>query len=316
MKKNKYLIIFARKFWFWYWKKLMNGFAPSDLYGNYKRPQGIKKDTRNSKFNPQNISNLYLLIGSTCPWCHRTLLMYRLKNLSQKINIIFLNPRYQDGEWIFKENFLGMKTLSEIYSKFKLNIKSRPTLPILIRFKNQKIEPISNESSEITRILNKIGNGIDTNRTIIIDESEGLLDFIHNSINDGVYKCGFARNQSAYEKASKNLYSSLNKVDELIKNNGGPWLLGQELSLADIYLFPTLVRWELIYSILFKCTQKDISEYKNIIKWRLNFFNLKEVRETCFEDEWLQDYYTAIFPLNPNQIVPLKNSLEKIIKHN
>ena len=314
MKKNRYLIIFARKFWFWYWIKLMNGFAPSDLYGNYKRPQGIKKENRNSTLNPQNTANIYLLIGSTCPWCHRTLLMYRLKNLSQTINIIFLNPRYKDGEWIFKEKFFGMKTLSEVYSKLMINIKSRPTLPILIRYENKKIEPISNESREIIRILNKIGD-INSNGIRIMHPNEELQDLIHYSINNGVYKCGFARNQSAYEKASRNLFSSLEKVDCLIKDNGGPWLLGQDLSLADIYLFPTLIRWELIYSVLFKCTQKDISEYENIIKWRLNFFYFNEVRDTCFEKEWMKDYYRALFPLNPNQIIPLKNSLEKIIQY-
>ena len=314
MKKNRYLIIFARKFWFWYWKKLMNGFAPSDLHGNYKRPQVIK-DKRNPKFNPQNISNLYLLIGSTCPWCHRTLLIYRLKNLSQKINIIFLNPRYQDGEWIFKEHFFGIKTLSEIYSQCKLNIKLRPTLPILIRYEERKIYPISNESSEIVRILNKIGD-YNSNKTIIIQSGEELQELIHYSINNGVYKCGFARNQIAYEKASRNLFSSLDKVDCLLKENGGPWLLGKNLSLADIYLFPTLIRWELVYSILFRCTQKDISEYENIIRWRLRFFYLKDVQDTCFEEEWMQDYYRALFPLNPNQIIPLKNSLEKVIQYN
>ena len=88
----------------------MNGFAPSDLYGNYKRPQNIKKDNKKSIVNSKNTKNLYLLIGSTCPWCHRALLIYKLKNLSKTINIIFLNPRYQDGEWIFKEHFFGMKT--------------------------------------------------------------------------------------------------------------------------------------------------------------------------------------------------------------
>ena len=292
----------------------MNGFAPSDLHGNYKRPQVIK-DKRNPKFNPQNISNLYLLIGSTCPWCHRTLLIYRLKNLSQKINIIFLNPRYQDGEWIFKEHFFGIKTLSEIYSQCKLNIKLRPTLPILIRYEERKIYPISNESSEIVRILNKIGD-YNSNKTIIIQSGEELQELIHYSINNGVYKCGFARNQIAYEKASRNLFSSLDKVDCLLKENGGPWLLGKNLSLADIYLFPTLIRWELVYSILFRCTQKDISEYENIIRWRLRFFYLKDVQDTCFEEEWMQDYYRALFPLNPNQIIPLKNSLEKVIQYN
>ena len=292
----------------------MNGFAPSDLYGNYTRPTGIKGN-KNLKFNPQNTSNLFLLIGSTCPWCHRTLLIHRLKNLSKEIHIIFLKPRYQDGEWIFKEHFFGMKTLTEIYSKSKLNVNSRPTLPILISYENKTIKPISNESREIIGILNKIGDD-NSNRKLVIHPSEGLQDLIHDSINNGVYKCGFARNQNAYEKASRNLFSSLDKVNNLLKENGGPWLHGQELSLADIYLFPTLIRWELIYTTLFKCTQKDISEYKNIVKWRLKFFYLNEVRETCFEKEWMQDYYRALFPLNPNQIIPLKNSLEKIIQYN
>ena len=315
MKKNKYLIIFARKFWFWYWLRLMNGFAPSDINGNYKRPRGAK-DSSKLKFYQKKTKTLYLLIGSTCPWCHRTLLIYKLKNLSERIRLIFLNPRFEDGEWTFKKDFFGMKTLSEIYSKSNLIINSRPTLPILIAFDEKKIKIISNESSSILRILNNIGDEFSTNKTKIIYGNKEILKLIHNSINDGVYKCGFARNQNAYEKASRNLFSSLDKINYLINDNGGPWLLGKELSFADIYLFPTLIRWELIYSILFKCTQKDISEYKNIIKWRLKFFNLKEVRETCFEEEWMQDYYTALFPLNPNQIVPLKNSLEKIIKHN
>jgi len=292
----------------------MNGFAPSDIEGNYERPKGIINNNK-LKFNPQKNEKLYLLIGSTCPWCHRVLLMYKLKNLSKTINLIYLKPRFQEGEWAFKKLFLEMKTLSELYSKSNLKINSRPTLPVLIRFKNEKTEIISNESSEIIKILNNIENVANTNEKKIICRNEKLLNLIHYSINDGVYKCGFARNQSAYEKASKNLFSSLGKVNSVLGDNGGPWLLGKEISFADIYLFPTLIRWEIIYRILFKCTQKDISEYQNIIRWRLNFFNIKEVRETCFEKEWMEDYYKALFPLNPNQIIPLQNSLEKIIQY-
>ena len=314
MKKNRYLIIFARRFWFWYWKKLMNGFAPADINGNYKRPKGIIENNV-IKFDPQKNAKFYLLIGSTCPWCHRVLLMHKLKNLSKTINLIYLKPRFQDGEWTFKQRFVGMKTLGELYTKTKLNIKSRPTLPLLVCVDNKKIETISNESSAIIKILNNIGEDHKTNDKRIIFSDEKLLKLIHNSINDGVYKCGFARNQSAYEKASKNLFSSLDKVNLILGENGGPWLHGEELSFADIYLFPTLIRWELIYSTLFKCTQKDISEYKNIISWRQNFFNLQEVRETCFEKEWMEDYYKALFPLNPSQIIPLQNSLEKIIQN-
>ncbi len=314
MKKNRYLIIIARRFWFWYWKKLMNGFAPSDIEGNYERPVGIKNNLK-LKLNQQKTATLYLLVGNTCPWCHRVLITYKLKNLSKHINIIFLKPRFTDGEWTFKKHFFGMKTLSEVYSKSNQDLKSRPTLPMLIKFENEKIETISNESSSIIRILNNIEDYNNTNTTRIICPNEKLLDFINTSINDGVYKCGFARTQSAYEKASRNLFSGLDKIDDLLGENGGPWLTGREISLADIYLFPTLIRWELVYSILFKCTQKNISEYENIVMWRLKFFNFKDVRDTCFEKDWMQEYYKALFPLNPNQIVPLKKSLEQIIQY-
>ena len=85
------------------------------------------------------------------------------------------------------------------------------------------------------------------------------------------------------------------------------------MSYADIYLFPTVIRWELIYRNLFKCTEKEISDFENIIKWRLKFFTLPSVSETCFDSEWKKDYYRALFPLNPNQIIPVLPSLEEII---
>ena len=85
------------------------------------------------------------------------------------------------------------------------------------------------------------------------------------------------------------------------------------MSYADIYLFPTVIRWELIYRNLFKCTEKEISDFKNIMKWRLKFFTLSCVSQTCFDSEWKKDYYKALFPLNPNQIIPVLPSLEEII---
>ena len=90
-------------------------------------------------------------------------------------------------------------------------------------------------------------------------------------------------------------------------------ICGEDLTYADIYLFPTIIRWELIYRNLFKCTEKEISDFKNIIKWRLKFFTLPSVSETCFDSEWKKDYYKALFPLNPNQIIPVLPSLEEIM---
>ena len=86
--QNKYLIKASRKFWFWYWTQLMNGFAPSDIQGNYKRPKGITID---SEYDINNESGqIYLLVGNSCPWCHRTLLIHKIKHLSKKVKVIFV----------------------------------------------------------------------------------------------------------------------------------------------------------------------------------------------------------------------------------
>ena len=309
--KNKYLINLSKKLWFWFWGKLMNGFAPSDIHGNYKRPKGILIDKINSfeNYNEQ----FFLLVGNSCPWCHRTLLVYKLKKLSNQVKVIFLEADVNSGQWVFNKNFKGCKTLNQFYKKGSNHSSFRSTLPLLFDFKNDQINILSNESSQIVNLLGSI-KGESTQKKIKIKNcNQDLLNTIQNDINDGVYKCGFARNQRSYEKASKNLFKALSKIEKKLDKNIGNWICGEELSYADIYLFPTVIRWELIYSHLFKCTEKEICDFKNIIKWRLKFFKLSSVSETCFDSEWKQDYYKALFPLNPNQIIPILPSLEEIM---
>ena len=136
--KNKYLINFSKKFWFWFWKKLMDGFAPSDLHGNYKRPKGILIDKIRSleNFNEQ----LFLLVGNSCPWCHRTLLVYKLKNLSKRVKVIFLQADINSGQWVFNEKFEGCKSLNQFYKKASQQNIFRSTLPVLFNFKNDRIK--------------------------------------------------------------------------------------------------------------------------------------------------------------------------------
>ena len=310
--QNKYLINFSKKFWFWFWTKLMNGFAPSDLQGNYRRPSGILIN-KNHEFKGKN-ENTYLLVGNSCPWCHRTLLIYKLKNLSKKVKIIFLEADINSGQWIFNEKFEGCETLHQFYKKAQKHNLFRSTLPLLFNFQNDQINILSNESSEIVKFLNSIK--VDSSqKTLQISKcDQDLLEIIHSDINNGVYKCGFARNQISYEKASKNLFEALTKIEKKFDKNLGNWICGEDLTYADIYLFPTIIRWELIYRQLFKCTEKEISDFKNIIKWRLRFFKLTKVSETCFDSEWKKDYYKALFPLNPNQIIPVLPSLKEIMQ--
>ncbi len=310
--QNKYLINFSQKFWFWFWTKLMNGFAPSDLQGNYRRPRGILIK-KNYEFKVNN-ENTYLLVGNSCPWCHRTLLIYKLKNLSKKVKVIFLEADINSGQWIFNEKFEGCETLHQFYKKAQKRNLFRSTLPLLFNFQNEQIDILSNESSEIVRFLNSI-KGDSSQKTLQISKcDQDLLEIIHSDINNGVYKCGFARNQISYEKASKNLFETLTKIEKKLEKNCGNWICGEDLTYADIYLFPTIIRWELIYKQLFKCTAKEISDFKNIIKWRLRFFKLTKVSETCFDSEWKKDYYKALFPLNPNQIIPVLPTLKEIMQ--
>tara|TARA_B100000963_G_scaffold27344_1_gene20369 strand:- start:58 stop:1011 length:954 start_codon:yes stop_codon:yes gene_type:complete len=312
MKPNKYIIFIARKFWFWFWMRLMDGFAPCDKDGNYKRPKGYS-GIKFPKINLNENNNLYLLLGSTCPWCHRLVILYTLLNLSNKIKIIFLKPNYKTGEWIFKKDFYNCKNLKGVYIKCEQSKIFRATVPVFISYKDRKMNLISNESKDILKILNLNTFNSSSNNNLVKDCDEKLLNLINEDINNGVYKCGFARNQNAYIEASQKLFLALTKIEKILTDNGGPWLLGSDISVADIYLFPTIVRWELIYSKLFKCTEKDIYSFENIILWRYNFFKLRGISKTCSYKNWLQDYYQAIFPLNPNQIIPLQPSLEELI---
>ena len=309
MTPNKHIVSIARQLWFWLWMKLMDGFAPSDKNGNYARPKGFSY--HNLKVNKNK--NYYLLVGATCPWCHRLIITYKLLNLSSKIKIIFLIPNYKTGEWIFKKKFYNCKNLNEVYIKCNQTKIFRATLPTLLNCEDGEIKFISNESRDILKFLNSMNFNSLLVSDLIKDCDKTLLDLINDDINNGVYKCGFARNQNAYIEASQKLFAALTKIEKILDKNGGPWLLGKEISFADIYLFPTIIRWELIYSKLFKCTEKDISFFKNIVMWRYNFFKLRGISETCFYKNWLQDYYQAIFPLNPSQIIPLQPSLEEIV---
>jgi len=312
MKPNIYIIFIARKFWFWFWMKLMDGFAPSDKNGNYKRPKGLNHN-KNINIDINENKNLYLFVGSTCPWCHRLIILHTLFNLSDKIKIIFLKPNYKTGEWIFNKDFYNFNNLKEVYAKCNQTKIFRATVPVFIIYKDQEMKLISNESRDILNILNSSIFKSSSNSYLIKNCDKKLLDLINEDINNGVYKCGFARNQDAYIKASKKLFSALTTIDKMLQENSGPWLLGNEISMADIYLFPTIIRWEYVYSKLFKCTEKDIYFFKSIIRWRYKFFNLKGISKTCSYKNWLKDYYQAIFPLNPNQIIPLQPSLDELI---
>ncbi len=316
------LVKAAREIWNFEWQILMNGLAPSDSQGNYKRPSNpqkaipipTKEDLENRDLNQLP----YLILGKSCPWAHRAWMIYEIKGLKESINLHIAKVDDEGGRWVLEPNLKGCKTLQELYRKCGSYQSNRPTVPVLFdpgEQHNSKIKIINNESSELIEILNKWPlnkNNIELNPPKYQVQIKNWHLLIQENINNGVYKCGFSRNQNAYEKASEDLFSTLNIIEESLNSNG-PWLCGKFFTIADIRLFPTLIRWETVYQPLFKCCSKDIRSYPHIIKWRQKIFNMYNIKKTCDSEAWRKDYFGALFPLNPSGIIPKGESLSKIV---
>ncbi len=314
----------ARQVWNFEWEILMNGLAPSDSKGNYKRPINLQKQIRiPTKEDLKNRSSNQmpgLIIGKSCPWAHRAWIIYEIKGLKKSINLHIAQVDNAGGRWILDPPIKGCKSLEELYRKCGNYQSKRATLPMLFDPGNEpesKPRLINNESSELVEILNKwpiYNQDIDLNPSKSKKQIINWQNLIQENINNGVYKCGFARNQKAYEKASKDLFSALNIIEEHLHSNG-PWLCGKNLTIADIRLFPTLIRWEAIYFPLFKCSNKPIRSFPNIVKWRKKIFNMYNIQKTCDVDAWRKDYFGALFPINPSSIIPKGEDIKTIVNN-
>ena len=303
----------ARGIWSFEWKILMNGLAPSDSNGNYERPINIQKqiqipikeDLKNREPNQMPV----LIIGKSCPWAHRTWIIHEIKGLKKSLSLHIAQVDKKGGRWRLDPPVKGCKTLAELYQKCGNHQSQRATVPMLFdpgEKPQSKLRLINNESAELVEILSNwpiYDSNIDLNPSEYKKQIINWQNLIQENINNGVYKCGFARNQKAYEEASRNLFSALKIIEEHLQSNG-PWLCGENLSIADIRLFPTLIRWEAIYDPLFKCCAKPIKSFPNIIQWRKKFFNLHNIKNTCDVEAWRKDYFGALFPLNPSNIIP------------
>ncbi|WP_413677233.1 glutathione S-transferase family protein [Prochlorococcus sp. MIT 0916] len=316
------LVKAAKEIWNCEWNFLMNALAPADSKGNYKRPKNIQPEiqipTKGDLENRDIDQMPYLIVGQSCPWAHRVWIMHEIKGLKATINLNIAQVNTSSGKWIFEPNLKGSKTLQDLYKKCNNSQVKRATVPMLFdpgKEAKSKFKLINNESADLLEILNSWPvhtNNTDFNPKVHHKKIFNWQKLIQENINNGVYKCGFARNQKAYEKASKDLFSTMNIIEESL-NSSGPWLCGKDITIADIRLFPTLIRWESVYEPLFKCSRKPIKSFPNIIKWRKTFFNLYNIKKTCNADAWRKDYFGALFPLNPSSIIPKGESISKIV---
>ncbi|MEM1427652.1 MAG: glutathione S-transferase C-terminal domain-containing protein, partial [Cyanobacteria bacterium P01_H01_bin.130] len=259
-----------------------------------------------------------LIVGRSCPWAHRTLLVRALKGLEDAIAITWAIADPSVGGWRLSAPFAGCKTLPDLYQKASQGgYDGRATVPVLWDDHRQAI--VNNESAEIIHILNTQFNDFARNpRDLDPLENREAGDRwnqrIYDTVNNGVYRCGFAQSQAAYDQACDQLFNTLDAIEIALEK--APYLLGDELTLTDVRLFPTLIRFDLVYHHLFRCNRRRIYDYPHLWRYLKTIYQQPNVAVTCDLEGIKADYYQSLFPLNPGGIVPQGPDLKALLSDN
>ncbi|MFG1501350.1 glutathione S-transferase family protein [Halobacteriovorax sp. XZX-3] len=288
----------------------------SDESGAYDRVPRSFRDTissNHSKYQPES-GRYHLYVSYACPWAHRTLIYRKLKSLESHISVSVVSPDMLEMGWTFDksiagatgDDLYGLNYLQEIYLKADPKVSTTVTVPILWDKKTQTI--VNNESSEIIRIFNSefnelTGNHEDFYPEDLADKIDELNEFIYSNINNGVYRSGFAKTQEAYESAVTKLFTSLDRVEEILE--GQKYLLGDRLTEADLRLVPTLLRFDCVYVTHFKCNLKRIKDYKNLSRYVRDLYSIEGIKETTNIEHIKRHYFYSHDDLNPYRIVAL-----------
>lgn len=260
----------------------------------------------NAKFKPES-GRYHLYVSLACPWAHRTMIFRKLKGLEQHIDVTVVCPDMMSEGWQFgmPEPVFGHSRLHQIYTQAKADYTGRVTVPVLWDKKTNTM--VSNESSEIIRMFNSEFNQLTGNTADYYPKAlKGVIDewndYIYPNINNGVYRCGFATTQDAYEEAYEALFDALDRVDDHLATHR--YLAGDRLSEADWRLFTTLVRFDAVYVGHFKCNKKRIADYENIQGYLQELYQLEGIKETTDFYHIKRHYYFSHSGINPTQVVP------------
>ncbi|MBE9214431.1 glutathione S-transferase family protein [Plectonema cf. radiosum LEGE 06105] len=304
------LIIKLGKFvWTTMWQIMMSKLAPSNSSGEYIRPSSQFRNSisslENNLYQPES-GRYRLYVGLGCPWAHRTLVVRTLKGLEDAIEVSIVYPSPDQGIWVLSHPEQNCRTLPEIYQIAQPGYQGRCTVPVLWDKQTKTI--VNNESAEIIVMLNSQLNEFANNPQLNLypeelkAEIEQWNEKIYHAVNNGVYRCGFAQTQEAYNKCCDQLFTVLDEINQRLENNR--YLCGEKLTLADVRLFTTLFRFDVVYYSLFKCNRRRIVDYKNLGAYLRDLYQLPGIAQTCDLESVKQDYYGNLFPLNPGGIIP------------
>lgn len=255
----------------------------------------------------------HLYVSLACPWAHRTLIFRKLKGLEDHISVSAVHPDMLDLGWTFEtdgdgatgDHLFGSSHMHQIYTRADPQFSGRVTVPVL--WDKQRNTIVSNESSEIIRMFNSAFDEVTGNRDDYWPEElrepiEAVNTRIYDTINNGVYKCGFATSQEAYNAAVTPLFDSLDWLEDLLSQHR--YLLGDRITEADWRLFTTLLRFDPVYHGHFKCNRRMLMSYPNLWAYTRELFQWPGVAETVNMGHIVRHYYYSHDTINPHRVLP------------
>lgn len=254
----------------------------------------------------------HLYVSLACPWAHRTLIMRKLKGLENLLPVSVVNPLMFENGWTFADDFPAAtgdrlyqhEFLYQLYLHADPHYSGRVTVPVLWDKKNHTI--VSNESADIIRMLNtafdaqgaRAGDYYPQALRSQIDELNG---WIYDTVNNGVYKAGFATSQEAYDEAVEKVFESLSRLEQILGQHR--YLTGDRLTEADIRLWTTLIRFDPVYVTHFKCDRHRIGDYLNLHGFLRDIYQFPGIAETVDFAHIRNHYYRSHKTINPTGII-------------
>tara|TARA_A100001234_G_scaffold149705_1_gene131762 strand:+ start:2538 stop:3473 length:936 start_codon:yes stop_codon:yes gene_type:complete len=298
----------------WYDTKSTSGkfVRKASQFRNWITQDGSPGSSGKGGFRAQ-AGRYHLYVSLACPWAHRTLIFRKLKGLEDIISISVVHYLMGSNGWNFDktegvipDGINNSKYLYEVYLKSSKDYSGRVTVPVLWDKETNQI--VSNESSEIIRMFNSAFNKVgaiegDYYPTELQEQIDNLNIKIYDTVNNGVYKAGFATTQQAYEDAVIPLFKTLDELEIILSDQR--FLVSDQITEADWRLFTTLIRFDPVYFCHFKCNIKRMADYKNLSRYLKELYEIPGVKETVNLDHIKKHYYMSHETLNPSRIVPL-----------
>ncbi len=301
-------------------------FETDSVSGTFIRPDSQFRDwieaDPGSRF-PAESGRYHLYVSLACPWAHRALIYRRLKGLEEAVSLSVVDPVFRNGDWYFSEGpgcipdtVNHCTFLHEIYTRAKPDYSGIVTVPTLWDTKTNTI--VNNESSEIIRMFDEAFQSLSGRPGEMVPESkrsdiEEWNDLIYHTINNGVYKAGFAETQAGYEREVRALFASLDRLEAHLA--GSRYLVGDQPTEADWRLFPTLVRFDAVYHGHFKCNLRRIIDYPNLWAYTRDLYQVPGVGDTVNMEHIKRHYYLSHTGINPTGIVPAGPQLDFLEPH-